>query len=145
MFLERRLLDGTRGLGTEYCIYGLRPPILSMEPARFQKQGAAVEGMPAGDSLLGVRDRAILKFYLYTSARIETGCQLNIADFIMELGSALPAISKLIQPLLQVRSRRPILQRPLQFAMKALHLALCLRMANPPPVQRDPLLHQPQR
>ncbi len=60
-----------------------------MEPARFQKQGAAIEGMPAGDSLLDVQDRAILKFYPYTGARIETGCKLNVADFIMDLGSAL--------------------------------------------------------
>jgi len=29
--------------------------------------------MPAGDSLADIRDRAILKFYLYTGARIETG------------------------------------------------------------------------
>ena len=41
--------------------------------------------------------------------------------------------TKLIQPLLQVRSRRPAAQRPLQFAMEPLHLALRLRMANPPP------------
>ncbi len=38
-------------------------------------------GLPAGDSLLDVRDRAILKFYLYTGARIATGCALNVSDF----------------------------------------------------------------
>ncbi|MGB7846007.1 MAG: tyrosine-type recombinase/integrase [Candidatus Acidiferrum sp.] len=38
-------------------------------------------GMPSGDSLLEMRDRAILKFYLYTGARIETGCKLNVSDF----------------------------------------------------------------
>ena len=37
--------------------------------------------MPAGDSLLDLRDRAILKFYLYTGARIETGCKLDVSDF----------------------------------------------------------------
>jgi integrase/recombinase XerC len=37
--------------------------------------------MPAGDSLLALRDRAILKFYLYTGARIATGCKLNVSDF----------------------------------------------------------------
>jgi site-specific recombinase XerD len=37
--------------------------------------------MPAGDSLLHLRDRAILKFYLYTGARIATGCKLNVSDF----------------------------------------------------------------
>ena len=38
-------------------------------------------GLPSGDSLLDVRDRAILKFYLYTGARIATGCALNVSDF----------------------------------------------------------------
>src|SRR5271165_6802297 len=38
-------------------------------------------GMPAGNSLLDIRDRAILKFYLYTGARIETGCKLSVSDF----------------------------------------------------------------
>jgi len=38
-------------------------------------------GMPTGDSLLDIRDRAILKFYLYTGARIDTGCKLNVSDF----------------------------------------------------------------
>ncbi len=37
--------------------------------------------MVPGDSLLELRDRAILKFYLYTGARIETGCRLNVSDF----------------------------------------------------------------
>ena len=31
--------------------------------------------------MLDIRDRAILKFYLYTGARIETGCKLNVSDF----------------------------------------------------------------
>ena len=38
-------------------------------------------GLPAGDRLLDFRDRAILKFYLYTGARIATGCSLNVSDF----------------------------------------------------------------
>jgi integrase/recombinase XerC len=38
-------------------------------------------GMPAGDSLLDYRDRAILKFYLYSGARLATGCRLKVADF----------------------------------------------------------------
>lgn len=37
--------------------------------------------MPAGESLLDLRDRAILKFYVCTGARIETGCRLNVSDF----------------------------------------------------------------
>jgi site-specific recombinase XerD len=38
-------------------------------------------GMPARDSLLDLRDRAILKFYLATGARIATGCMLSVSDF----------------------------------------------------------------
>lgn len=37
--------------------------------------------MPEGDSLLACRDRAILAFYLYTGARIATGCRLKVSDF----------------------------------------------------------------
>ena len=37
--------------------------------------------MVSGESLIDLRDRAILKFYLYTGARIETGCALNVSDF----------------------------------------------------------------
>jgi site-specific recombinase XerD len=38
-------------------------------------------GMPAGESLIALRDRAILKFYLYSGARIATGCRLKVSDF----------------------------------------------------------------
>jgi len=38
-------------------------------------------GMPAGESILDYRDRAILKFYLYTGARLSTGCRLQVGDF----------------------------------------------------------------
>jgi len=41
-------------------------------------------GLPAGESLLDLRDRAILKFYLYTGARIATGCTLNVSDFYQD-------------------------------------------------------------
>jgi site-specific recombinase XerD len=34
-----------------------------------------------GESLVELRDRAILKFYIYTAARIETGCALEVSDF----------------------------------------------------------------
>jgi site-specific recombinase XerD len=37
--------------------------------------------MVTGESLVELRDRAILKLYLYTGARIETGCKLNVSDF----------------------------------------------------------------
>jgi len=41
-------------------------------------------GMPAGDSLVDARDRAILKFYLYTGARLGAGCHLTVGDFHRE-------------------------------------------------------------
>jgi site-specific recombinase XerD len=37
--------------------------------------------LPKGDDVLAARDRAILKFYLYTGARIATGCSLKVEDF----------------------------------------------------------------
>jgi integrase len=37
--------------------------------------------MVTGESIIELRDRAILKFYLYTGARIEMGCALNFSDF----------------------------------------------------------------
>jgi integrase/recombinase XerC len=37
--------------------------------------------MPSGDSVLDARDRAILKVYLYTGIRLETGCRLRVSDF----------------------------------------------------------------
>src|SRR5208283_4804365 len=54
--------------------------------------------------------------------------------------------TKLIQPRLPRLALPPTTPpRPLQFAMKALHLALRLRMPHPAPVQPDALLHQPHR
>lgn len=38
-------------------------------------------GMPAGDSVLDYRDRAIVKFFLYSGARLGTGCRLKVGDF----------------------------------------------------------------
>ena len=38
-------------------------------------------GMPAGDSVIDYRDRAILKFYLYSGARLATDCRLWLSDF----------------------------------------------------------------
>lgn len=37
--------------------------------------------MPKGDTLLDCRDRAILRFYLYSGARLATGCRLAVGDF----------------------------------------------------------------
>jgi integrase/recombinase XerC len=41
-------------------------------------------GLPTGDSVLDYRDRAILKFFLYSGARIGTGCRLKVSDFHQE-------------------------------------------------------------
>ncbi len=38
-------------------------------------------GMPAGDTVLDYRDRAILKFFLYSAARLSTACRLKVSDF----------------------------------------------------------------
>src|ERR1017187_3661980 len=38
-------------------------------------------GLPAGDGLLDYRDRAILKFFLYSGARLSTVCRLKVSDF----------------------------------------------------------------
>lgn len=38
-------------------------------------------GLPAGDSLIDFRDRAILRFYLYSGARLSAGCRLTLGDF----------------------------------------------------------------
>jgi integrase/recombinase XerC len=38
-------------------------------------------GLPAGDSVFDARDRAILKFFLYSGVRIGTACRLKVKDF----------------------------------------------------------------
>ncbi len=38
-------------------------------------------GLPTGDTVLDYRDRAILKCFLYSAARIGTVCRLKVADF----------------------------------------------------------------
>jgi site-specific recombinase XerD len=52
-----------------------------MKPAPSETRMRQLIGMPAGDSLLELRDRAILKFYVSTGARIATGCKLSVSDF----------------------------------------------------------------
>lgn len=37
-------------------------------------------GLPSGDSVFHARDRAILKFYLYSGARLAAGCRLRVED-----------------------------------------------------------------
>jgi integrase len=38
-------------------------------------------GLPSGDSVYDHRDRAILKFYIYSGARLAAGCRLRVEDF----------------------------------------------------------------
>jgi site-specific recombinase XerD len=38
-------------------------------------------GLPSGNSVLDYRDRAILKFFLYSGARVSTACRLKVSDF----------------------------------------------------------------
>ncbi len=37
--------------------------------------------LPAGETVLDYRDRAILKLYLYSGIRLATGCRINVSDF----------------------------------------------------------------
>lgn len=37
--------------------------------------------MPSGESVIDCRDRAILKFYIYSGSRLAAGCHLTVADF----------------------------------------------------------------
>jgi len=38
-------------------------------------------GLPSGDTVFDYRDRAIIKFFLYSGARIGTACRLRVKDF----------------------------------------------------------------
>ena len=38
-------------------------------------------GLPSGEGVIASRDRAILKFFLYSAARIGTACRLRVDDF----------------------------------------------------------------
>jgi len=49
--------------------------------APSETRACQLMAMATGESLIELRDRAILKFYLYSGARIETGCALNVGDF----------------------------------------------------------------
>ena len=44
--------------------------------------------MPSGESVLDYRDRAILKFYVYSGARLAAGCHLSVTDFIHDENGA---------------------------------------------------------
>jgi integrase/recombinase XerC len=44
--------------------------------------------LPAGESVLDYRDRAILKLYIYSGIRLTTGCRLRVEDFHLDEGEA---------------------------------------------------------
>ena len=50
-------------------------------PALTATRARQLMGLPQGEDVLAKRDRAILKFYLYSGARIAAGCKLRAADF----------------------------------------------------------------
>ena len=84
----------------------LRLPIIVPNPAHSQfipraSSDAVVEtkaltlararqliSMPSGESILDYRDRAILKFYIYSGARLAAGCLLTVADFTADESGA---------------------------------------------------------
>lgn len=51
-----------------------------------KKQAAALLDAPPADTLMGLRDRAILATFLYTGTRIESICQLKVKDFFEDGG-----------------------------------------------------------
>ena len=58
----------------------------SRDPVKETKAMSATRArqlmaLPEGDDVIAVRDRAILKFYLYSAARISAGCRLRVSDF----------------------------------------------------------------
>jgi len=51
-------------------------------------------GLPSGDTIFDYRDRAILKFYLYSGARLAAGCRLLVEDFHQDADGATIRISE---------------------------------------------------
>jgi integrase len=41
-------------------------------------QARRLTGLPQGEDLISIRDRAIIRFYIYFGARIEAGCKLRL-------------------------------------------------------------------
>ena len=67
-----------------------------VEPTRALTAARARQlmSLPAENSVLGYRDRAILKFYLYTGARLSTGCRLQVEDFHQDEDDAVVGIEE---------------------------------------------------
>lgn len=55
-------------------------PTEALTPARIRQ----LKEMCPGESTIAYRDRAIIRFYLYTGARIRTGCLLRVEDCRLE-------------------------------------------------------------
>jgi site-specific recombinase XerD len=88
------------------CAAELRLPIMVPNPAHAQfiarassdprdetlalsaARARQLLGMPAGESVLDYRDRAIVKVYLYTGIRLAAGCRLEVSDFRQDGGEA---------------------------------------------------------
>jgi len=51
-------------------------------------------GLPSGDTVFDHRDRAILKFYIYSGARLAAGCRLQLEDFHQDCDGATTRISE---------------------------------------------------
>lgn len=52
--------------------------------ALSQSKARLLRTLPSGVDVLAYRDRAILDFYLYSGARIATGCRLRVEDFFWD-------------------------------------------------------------
>ena len=63
-----------------------RPSTDPLEETKALSPGNArkLMGLPGDDLVIDYRDRAILKFYLFTGSRIGTGCKLRVEDFHMD-------------------------------------------------------------
>ena len=58
------------------------PPTPARKPGHCPPPAPASSwDFPSGDTVFDYRDRAILKFYLYSGARLAAGCQLQVEDF----------------------------------------------------------------
>jgi site-specific recombinase XerD len=84
------------------CAAELRLPIMVPNPAHAQfiarassdprdetlalpaARARQLLNLPAGDSVLACRDRAIVKLYLYTGIRLAAGCRIEVGDFRQE-------------------------------------------------------------
>jgi site-specific recombinase XerD len=60
--------------------------------ARLAEAKSSSVNLPAGDSVLAYRDRAIVKLYLYSGIRLAAGCYLLVEDFRQDGEEATPRL-----------------------------------------------------